>query len=349
VSQAGAKAFIVPAMGSHGGATAKGQTEVLASLGVTEQAMGCPVRATMEVHELPHDGLETKLFMDRFAWESDGVILVNRVKPHTDFHGPIESGLCKMLVIGLGKEHQAFEMHGHGVHGLRDLVPAAAKKLLASGKVIGGVAIVENANEETMHIESISAEKISQREPELLVIAKKNMPRLPVDDLDVLIVDRLGKNLSGTGMDTNIIGRIRIFGEAEPPSPRIKMIAVIDLTDESHGNATGVGLADVTTQRLFKKIDFDVMNKNVVTAGFPERAKLPVVAESDRQAVELALRAAGCRDVSRARVARIHDTLHLGEVQVSDTLIGELRNRPDIEVTNERCRLWNGDGTLPRF
>ena len=335
----GAKPFIVPAMGSHGGATAEGQAALLASYGITESAMGCPVRATMDVVQLPNDGLPTRLFMDRFAWESDGVIVINRIKPHTDFHGPFESGLAKMIVIGLGKERQAFEMHSYGVHGLRDLVPKAAEQILTTGKIIGGLALVENAYDETMHIEAVPAGDILKREPEILALARENMPRLPVDDLDVLIVDQLGKNISGTGMDTNIIGRIRILGQPEPEAPRIKMIVVSDLTEESHGNATGVGFADVTTRRLQEKIDFEVTYKNVITAGFPERAKLPVVAASDREALDIALRCAGCRDVSRARVLRIRDTLHLDELLASDAVVEELRGRTNIEVAGGRTEV----------
>lgn len=347
--EAGAKPFIVPAMGSHGGATAEGQAEVLASYGITEQAMGCPVRATMEVMELPNDGLKTKLFMDRFAWESDGVIVVNRIKPHTDFHGDFESGLVKMMVIGLGKERQAFEMHSFGVRGLRDLVPQAAKRLLATGKILAGIGIVENAYDETAIIEAIPAANIWTREPQLLAIAKQNMPRLPVDDLDVLIVDRFGKNISGTGMDTNIIGRLHVVGEPEPESPRIKMIVVTDLTDESHGNATGMGFADIVTRRFHQKIDFPATYKNVFTAGFPDRAKMPMVMETDREALELALRGAGCRDISGARVARIRDTLHLDDVFVSDAVLDEVRRKPNIEIADGRSEACDTAGTLRSF
>jgi hypothetical protein len=349
VRDAGARPFVFPAMGSHGGATAAGQAELLASYGITEPAMGCPIRATMEVVELPNDGLKTKLFMDRFAWESDGVIVVNRIKPHTDFHGDFESGLVKMMIIGLGKERQAFEMHSFGVHGLRDLVPQAARRLLTMGKILAGIGIVENAYDETAIIEAIPAANIWTREPQLLAQAKQNMPSLPVDELDVLIVDRFGKNISGTGMDTNIIGRTHIFGEPEPASPRIRMIVVTDLTDESHGNATGMGFADIFTRRLYRKIDFPVTYKNVTTAGFPDRAKLPMIMETDREAVDLALRGAGCREVSLARVARIRDTLHLGEVLVSDAVLAEVRGQQHIERAGEPAAPFDAAGTLVAF
>jgi hypothetical protein len=237
-------------------------------------------------------------------------------------------------------------MHGFGVPGLRDLVPQAAKRLLATGKILAGIGIVENAYDETAIIEAIPAAKIWTREPQLLTLAKQNMPRLPVEGLDVLIVDRLGKNISGTGMDTNIIGRTHIFGEPEPKAPRIKMILVTDLTDESHGNATGMGFADVVTRRLFRKIDFPVTYKNATTAGFPDRAKLPMVAETDREALDIALRAAVCRDVSRARVMRIADTLHLGDMLVSDAVLEEIRDAPNVEVAGERTQACDGTGAL---
>src|SRR5688572_19155421 len=228
VRAAGGKPFIIPAMGSHGGATAEGQAAVLETYGINEQTMGCPIRSSMEVVELRRNAL----FMDRQAWESDGVILINRIKPHTDFRGQFESGLVKMAVIGLGKEKQALAMHAWGIIGLRDLVPQMARRMVDTGKILLGVGIVENAYDETAMIEAIAAKKFFTREPELLEIAKQNMPRLPVKYLDVLIIDQLGKNISGSGIDTNIIGRIRIDGQPEPSSPRIKSIVVSDLTPE---------------------------------------------------------------------------------------------------------------------
>ena len=349
VQSAGANPFIIPAMGSHGGPTAQGQAAVLASYGITEKTMGCPIRSSMEVVPLDADGLETKLFMDRFAWESDGVILINRIKLHTDFHGRFESGLVKMCVIGLGKEKQAHEMHRFGVHGLRDLVPEAAKCILSSGKILFGIAIIENACDETAQIEAIPAKSIFTREPELLDIARGNMPRLPVDELDVLVIDRLGKNISGSGIDTNIIGRIRIAGEPEPESPRIRSILVTDLTPETHGNACGLGLADVITQRLRDKIDFGVTYTNIITSGFLERGKMPVVGATDRDAFEIGLRGAGCRDPQKARIIRILDTLHLGELLVSGPVLEELRGRAKIEAHGPPVPLFDSNGQLRPF
>src|SRR5688500_16586509 len=321
VRAAGGKPFIIPAMGSHGGATAGGQAAVLETYGINQERMGCPIRSSMEVVDLRADGRGSHgaqerdvLFMDRQAWQSDGVIVINRIKPHTDFHGEFESGLVKMTVIGLGKEKQARAMHAWGIIGLRDMVPPMARRVVETGKILLGVGIVENAYDETAMIEAIASQDFFAREPEWLVIAKQNMPRLPVEDIDVLIIDQLGKNISGTGIDTNIIGRIRIEGQPEPSTPRIKAIVVGDLTPETHGNACGVGLADVVTRRLADKIEFKTTYTNIITSGFLERGKLPVVAETDEHALEIALRAAGCIDAENARVIRIRDTLHLSEI-----------------------------------
>jgi hypothetical protein len=332
----GAKPFIVPAMGSHGGATAEGQAAVLETYGITAGTMGCPIRSSLEVVQLGE-----ALFIDRFAWESDGVILINRIKPHTDFHGQFESGLVKMSVIGLGKEKQASAMHSWGIVGLRDMIPQMARRMIESGKILCGIGIVENAYDETAVIEAIPANNIFQREPELLATAKQNMPSLPVEYLDVLIVDQLGKNISGAGIDTNIIGRLRIDGQPEPPSPRIKIIVVTDLTPETHGNACGMGLADVVTRRFADKIDFKTTNKNIVTSGFLERGKLPVVADTDRHAFEIALRAAGCREAAHAHVIRIRDTLHLSDLLVSPPTLCLVKDRENIEVTGETANAFD--------
>jgi hypothetical protein len=339
-------------MGSHGGATAEGQVEVLAGYGVTEVEIGCRILATMEVVELDSTGLEHPLYMDAHAAAADAVLLINRIKPHTDFHGPHESGLVKMAVIGLGKERQAIEMHRFGVPGLRDGVPRAAARLLATGRIVAGLGIVENAYDETMAIELVPASALLAREPALLELARQHMPRLPVDApnaLDVLIVDQLGKNLSGTGLDTNIIGRMRIAGEIEPDAPRIGMIVVTDLTDASHGNATGTGLADVITRRLFDKIDVGVTYTNVFTSGFPERGKIPIVAPTDADAYACALRACGILAPGAERVIRMRDTLHVGDLYLSAAVCAAVRDRTDVEITGEPVEMFEADGRLRPF
>jgi hypothetical protein len=343
----GLNPFIIPAMGSHGGATAEGQTEVLASYRVTESEMSCPVRSSMEVVALPSEGLPHALYMDRHAFEADGILLINRIKPHTDFHGPYESGLVKMSVIGLGKERQAVAMHDFGVHGLRDLVPKAAARILDLGKIVAGIAVVENAYDETAQIELVPANQILAREPALLEDARKNMPRLPVHDIDVLIVDELGKNISGSGMDTNIIGRIYIPGEPEPSTPRIRSIMVDDITRESHGNATGLGLADVITRRFYDKIDFPVTYRNIITSSFLERGKTPIIAEAARDAFQIALRSCGKIEPGAERVLRIRNTLQLSEIYVSPAIASHLGECPlDISVSGNANALFTAAGDL---
>ena len=349
IKQRGASAFIIPAMGSHGGATPAGQEEILAGYGVTESSVGAPVRSSMDVVELPKSDSVVDVFMDRHAWESDGVIVVNRVKPHTDFHGPYESGLVKMCVIGLGKHRQALAVHRYGIYGLRELIPLVARDILATGKVLGGIGIVENAYDETMIVRALRADEFFTVEPELLATATANMPKLPVEKIDVLVVDRIGKDISGTGLDPNIIGRIRIRGEPEPQSPDIKIIMACDLTDESHGNAIGIGLIDVITRRLYGKTDFPVMYENVYTSSFLERAKVPIVAETCREAMRYALRGCGPPEGDGPRIVRIRDTLHLGDVYVSEPILDELAGRDDVETIGQPVDLFDEGGGLAAF
>jgi hypothetical protein len=251
-----------------------------------------------------------------------------------------------MAVIGLGKRKQADAMHSFGVRGLRDLIPLATRHLIAAGHLWGGIGVVENALDETMLIEAIAADPLLARETELLAIARANMPRLPVDDLDVLIVDRMGKDISGCGMDTNILGRMRIAGQPEPESPRIWSLMVCDLTDASHGNAAGIGLADVITERLRAKVDRAATHMNIATAGFLERGKIPVTAATDAEAFDLAVRYCCTPPLEKLRVIRIRDTLHLGEILVSPAVAHELAGREDVELCGDLGRAFNDDGSL---
>jgi hypothetical protein len=345
--EAGADPFIVPAMGSHGSATAAGQTSVLADYGIIAEKVGARVVSSMEVVELPAGGIGNRVFMDRAAYEADGVVLVNRIKPHTDFHGTHESGLVKMAVIGLGKHAAANELHSFGIAGLRDHMPATFKKIAETGKILFGIAIVENAYDETAHIEAVPGGRIFEREPALLDLARRNMPSLPVADIDVLIIDRMGKELSGVGMDPNIIGRIRIRGQEEPAAPRIKNIVVSELTAHSYGNAIGIGLADVVTRKLFNAIDFNAMYVNVRTSRFLERVKVPFIAENDADAVSVALAASGVSGAAAGRIVRIRDTLHLGEVQVSEAIYAEVKN--NVELVRKAEDIFDGKGELIQF
>ena len=334
----GAMPFLAPAMGSHGGATAEGQQAVLEGYGLSEAQTGVPIRSSLAVVELPGDGLEVPVYFDRHAYQADGTIILNRIKPHTSFRGTYESGLMKMLAIGLGKHAQALTIHQYGVPGLRDLMPRVAQQILRHGNILLGIGVVENAYDEPCEIQAIPAGEIPQREPGLLLEAKARMPRLPVEEIDLLIVDEMGKDISGLGMDPNIIGRLNIAGEAEPDTPRIKTILVRDLSAGSHGNAAGMGLADIITRRAVDKIDFAATYANVTTTGFLERGKLPVVAEDEQQALAFAARTWGPIDPKDARILRIKNTLCLAHLLVSPRVAEELGGRGDIrigEVTND--------------
>jgi hypothetical protein len=349
LKECGAHPFVVPAMGSHGGATAEGQADILKLYGISEDTIGAPVRSSMDVVELPRGDLPFRIFIDRHVHESDGAILINRIKPHTDFHGCYESGLMKMAVIGLGKLEGARAVHDFGTYGLRELIAPSAALVLSTGKILAGVGLVENAFHETRHVEVLKADAIAREEPRLLDLAKRNMPRLPVDAVDVLVVDRMGKDISGVGIDPNITGRIGVGGERDRTSPRVSAMMVCDLTPQTHGNAIGVGLADVITRRLFAKIDYEATYGNVITSSFLERGKIPVVAETDREAFDIALRSCGHLPAGRERLIRILDTLHLEEVYVSSALLGEVSNQERIEVIGPGRELFDDSGRLAPF
>jgi len=349
VTGRGAQPFIVPAMGSHGGATAEGQAEVLCAYGVCEQTMHAPVRATMEVVELLKEDLPISLFMDRHAYESDGVILINRIKPHTDYHGRYESGLMKMALIGLGKQEGALAVHRFGVFGLREFIGPGARRVLAEGKILGGIGLVEDAYHSTMVVKVLKANEIPDEEPQLLELARKNMPRLPVKAVDVLVIDRMGKDISGVGMDPNITGRIGVKGEHDPDAPHIGAMVVCDLTEQSNGNAIGVGLADVITRKLHDKIEPGATYANVITSSFLERGKIPVAVATDREAFEVALRGCGQLSNGRERIIRILDTLHLEDIYVSPAILDELRDAPGIDVFERDAAMFDEAGSLTPF
>src|SRR5919112_1198362 len=259
LKEKGAEPFIVPAMGSHGGATAEGQVEVLESLGVTEEFCEAQILSCMEVAEIGRTERGVPVYMDRHASKADGVVVVNRIKAHTDFRGPAESGLLKMAAIGLGKHDAALELHGYGVTGIKDYMIEVGEEVLRSGRILCGLATVENAYDEPAKIEAIEPENVREREEELLTEYMGYMPSLPVKEMDILFVDALGKNYSGPGMDTNVIERFRILGVDEPEIPAVKYIIVGDISKESHGNELGVGLADLTTRRLADQIEHKAM------------------------------------------------------------------------------------------
>jgi|YNPBryantNP2012_1023418.scaffolds.fasta_scaffold01292_9 hypothetical protein len=343
-----ARPFLVPCMGSHGGATAAGQVEVLESLGITEATVGCPIRSSMEAVQIGVTAEGIPVFQDRLAFEADGIVVVNRIKAHTDFSGPVESGLMKMLTIGLGKHQGALAAHRHAIrYTYRAVIVSMAREIIRRAPLLFGLGVVENARDETAIVAAAWPEQFEEIEQSLLQRARAMMARLPFHQLDVLVVDRMGKEISGSGMDTNVLGRRIVFGEAEPESPRITRIAVCDLTAASHGNAIGIGLADFTTQRLADKIDRRQTYINGLTSGSPERARLPMVAANDREAVEWALLTCGAVDTARARLVRIQDTLHLERFYASEALWPEIAADPRLKVVGEWAPLaFDAEGRL---
>ncbi|HMQ31458.1 MAG TPA: lactate racemase domain-containing protein [Chloroflexaceae bacterium] len=340
---AGAEPFIVPAMGSHGGATAAGQVKMLASLGITEESVGCPIHSSMEVVQVGSIADGTPVFMDKFAAEADGVLVINRVKTHTSFDGPIESGLAKMCAVGLGKRQGAETVHRTAVYGLKQQMVPMARVIVERGKVLGGLAIIEDAREQTAEVVALPPDEIGRDgEARLLARSKELMARLPFERLDVLVVDELGKNISGTGMDTNVIGRLPIPGEPPMPSPIINVIVVLDLTEATHGNANGMGLADLTTARLAGKVDFHATYVNVLTAGLVGLCKggLPIVLPTGHDAVATAIKVCGQADPADARVVRIKNTLLLEELLVSPALLPEVAAHPGLELLGPAT--WEG-------
>ncbi|MCD6476308.1 MAG: DUF362 domain-containing protein [Anaerolineaceae bacterium] len=320
----GAEVFLVPAMGSHGGGTAAGQKDVLEGYGFTEAELGVPILSSMETVSLgetsiPEHETSMRVVWDQFAAGADHVLVINRIKEHTAFSGRYESGLMKILSVGLGKAQGAKLIHGHD---LEYAIPVAAKHILATQSVLGGIAIVENGLHQAILVEAIPAEKIPSREPELLAMAREILPRIPFDSLDVLVIRKIGKDISGTGMDTNVIGKYRRnWGVAKPDYRRI---VALDLTDASHGNATGVGFADVITQKLRDKIDLKATYLNCLTAGNFNGAKIPMVCENEEAAIGCALTGF---DREHVRLVVIESTLDLETMWVSEALLGEVRER----------------------
>jgi hypothetical protein len=332
IRRVGGQPFIVPAMGSHGGGTAEGQVEILDSLGVTKAFTRCPIVSSMDVVQIGSTDDGTPVFLDRNAAGADGIVVVNRVKRHTDFHGDLESGLMKLLCIGLGKKAQADLVHSYGAPGLKKYVPLVARVTLARAPILLGLAALENGYEETAELVALAPAEIEDSEKALLRQHKQRYPMLPIDQLDLLIVDQIGKDVSGTGMDTNVIGRIRIDGQPEPRRPKIRTIVALSLTEASHGNAVGVGLADLISRGLRDAIDGEAMAVNVITSGFLERGKVPITLESDRLAIETALSRLPPESRRRPSVARILDTLHVGEFDVSEAVASQLRGRSGLTV-----------------
>ena len=347
----GAKPFIIPAMGSHGGGTADGQLDVLRHYDITEETMGVPLRATMEVVQLGETADGLPVWLDKYASEADHIGVINRVKPHTDFSGAIESGLLKMMAIGLGKYHGAQHYHRANVqYGYEHVIRSVGRTVLQQARIAFGLGIIENGYDQTAVIQAVRASEFEDTELRLQALAKQLAARLPFDFIHLLIVEEMGKNISGAGMDTKVIGRIMNIIEEAPKHPRILRIYVRDLHDDSYGNATGVGLADFVSRRLVNKIDSRATYINCLTGLSPESARIPITFDSDREAVEAALGTIGMVKPEEARIIRIQNTLLLEELEVSEAFLPEVRGRTNLEVLwGPKGLMFDGNGGLAAF
>ena len=338
VRSRGAVPFIVPAMGSHGGATAEGQREMLAGYGITEEKMGCEIRSSMETVLLGYSELGKPVYMDKNAFESDGVILSCRLKPHNAFRGPVESGPCKMMTVGLGKQKGAEQVHSDGMDIIARNIPTMAKVTLSTGKILFAIPCLENAYDQTMMFEAIPAEKILEREPELLKIAFQNMPSILVGSGDVLIVDKIGKNFSGTGVDPNITGTFST--PYASGGVQVQRTCFLRLSDESHGNSLGVGLASAITRRIFDIIDADAMYTNCMTSTVIKSAMVPCVLSTDKEAIQFCIRTCNRIDKENPRVIRIRNSLHIGQIMLSnayydDVLAGKYQGLKALDAPQD--------------
>lgn len=343
----GAKPFIFPCMGSHGAATAEGQKEVLEGYGISEATMGVPIRATMDttiVGELD-DG--TPVHMDANAAQADGIVVINRIKPHTSFRGPTESGITKMLAIGIGKIIGAATYHQHGMDVFPTLLPKVRDVNIKTRNVLFGVGIVENAYDQTAVIELIAAENIAEREPVLQEMAKRNMPRIQFSEVDVLVIEEMGKNISGAGFDPNVTGRNRRHVDWSN-DPFVKKIVVLSLTPASHGNATGIGGADVITMRLYRDMDVGATYANVITSMSLGGAAIPIIMNSDKEAIALAVKTVVRVKPEDCRIVRIRNTLDLAQIEVSEPMLAEVKAKPECFsiVSPARPFVFDRDGTL---
>jgi hypothetical protein len=339
--------FVVAAMGTHGGATADGQRALLAGYGVTSQTMGVPVKTDMETVVLGTNPAGLPIYFDRNASQADGIVLLNRVKPHTDFHAAHESGVLKMLVIGLGKREGASQVHRLGLRGVKEILPAVGKFLVQNTKFALGLAVLENAQDVPAEIVGLEPETIFDLEPKLLERARGLMARLPFNQIDVLIVGELGKNYSGAGMDPNVIGRLMVETQGDLERPVVTRLAVLDVSDESHGNIVGVGFADLTTERLVSRMDPEPFRINVLTSCFLERARIPITLRSDRDVFETALETCWRIDPAQARMVVIPNTLQLDTLWVTPALLEEARSNPLLNVDTGQVPIpFSSDGTL---
>ncbi len=333
----GLEPFLVPAMGSHGGGVAEAQQAIIEGYGVTEEYTGAPIKASMETVQVGETEDGVPVFFDKYAYEADHVAVVGRIKPHTDFVGEIESGLHKMMLIGLGKHKGAALYHQAIVHYSFDrIIRSVGQTVIDKCGVLLGLGLVENQYDKTALIKGVGAEELVEREKELLVLAKKWMPRLPFETVDLLIVDEIGKNISGAGMDTNVVGRkFHDNHAAEKEYPKVTRILVRGLTEETHGNASGIGTAEYAHKRAIEEMDREITYINCMTGNHPSGAHIPLYFDTDRICIDRALETVGLVEPENAKVLRIHNTLELAEVLVSEAYLPEVEKRDDLEVIGE--------------
>lgn len=345
VKSRGAYPFVVPAMGSHGGATAKGQREILEGYGITEEYIGCPIVSSMEVKKVgvTEDGLE--VFIDKHAAEADGIILGCRIKPHTAFRGPYESGIMKMMAIGLGKQRGAEICHEAGFKNMAKYVPMFGEIIIENAPILFAVPTIENAFDETCKILAVNADEIVDMEPPLLREAFSYMPRIHVDECDVLVVDQIGKNFSGDGMDPNITGTFcTLYATGGIKSQRV---CVLDLSPETHGNGIGLGYSSATTKRVFDQLDLASMYPNAITCTVLGGVRIPIVMESDREAIQVCVRTCNEIDKANPRIVRIPNSLHLEHIMLSEAYYEEVKNNPNLIIESEPEYLpFDEDGNL---
>ena len=349
IKELGGEPFVVPAMGSHGGGKAEGQRQIIESYGVTEEFVGCPIKATMEVVQVGTVEGEVPVYFDKYAADADHVVVSGRVKPHTGFVGEIESGLHKMMLIGLGKHKGAAIYHQAIVQYSFDrIIRAVGQEVIDKCKVLFGLAIVENQYDRTAMIEAVPPQKFVEREKELLVLAKKWMPRLPFDQIDLLIVDYFGKDISGAGMDSNVVGRkFHEHHAAEKEYPKVTRILVRELTPQTHGNASGVGCAEYVHQRVVDHMNVEATVINCMTGNAPSGAQIPIAFPTDEVCINKALETVGFVSPENARVVRILDTVHVEEVLVSEVYEKEVAAREDLDVVSPPLEMeFDGNGDL---
>ena len=344
----GARPFIFPSMGSHGGATAEGQLTVLEKYGISESSMGCPLRSTMEVAYLGEGADGYPLYVDKYAAEADHIVLINRIKPHTKFSGPLESGLMKMMAIGMGKQKGAEYYHRAAVRlTFEKIVVAVGSEILRKCPILFGLGIVENGYDQTCVIRALAPDDIAEGEKTLLVVAKERMARLPFDQIDVLVIDQIGKNISGTGMDVNVTGRNRDILGDYTTGPQVKRIFVRDLSEESEGNALGIGFADFTTTRVTEKMDRKKTYINCLTAVSPEKGAIPIYFDTDREALEACFMTIGDIPVHQVRLVHIKSTLHVSKLSVSQAFEAEVSASDKLRGLDEWKEMALGkDGNI---